>query len=205
MEVGKPKQEKAPPKAESILGSAGSLLVWLRQEAICSPRPAKYGPAGRPGRFRRPIGDANGGGHVGRVPADDRRISDTDLMDAIIIEASGAGFDVDIPDPASAARMRDSLEEWDNQGGAVEKPLRRETQGRSGDDADGGGGQKRPRTGMNCSSEGQASRSAVRQRAFCEFKSAWRAGMLTTSSNPHRKGGKSGRRALPAGGVGWVE
>lgn len=100
----------------------------------------------------------NGGGHVGRVPVDDRGIS------------AGAGFDVDIPDPASAARMRDSLEEWDNQGGAVEKPLRRETQGRSGDDADGGGGQKRPRSGMNCSSTGQASRSAVRQRAFCEFQ-----------------------------------
>jgi hypothetical protein len=40
---------------------------------------------------------------------------------------------------------------------------------------------------------------------FANFKPGWRAGMLTPSSNPHRKGGKSGLRALPAGGVGWVE
>ena len=172
VEVGKPKQEKAPPKAESILGSAGSFFIGVvkaRGNMLPPDRRSMDRQVVR-GGFAGRSEKRNGGGHVGRVPADDRRISDTDLMDAIIIEASGAGFDVDIPDPASAARMRDSLEEWDNQGGAVEKPLCRETQGRSGDDADGGGGQKRPRTGMNCSSEGQASRSAVRQRAFCEFQ-----------------------------------
>ena len=67
----------------------------------------------------------------------DLDISDTDLMDAIISEASIAGFDVDTPDPASAARMRDSLEEWDNEGGAVGKPPRSETRGGSGNDTDG--------------------------------------------------------------------
>ena len=121
----------------------------------------------------------NGGGHVGRVPADDRGISDTDLMDAIIIEASGAGFDVDIPDPASAARMRDSLEEWDNQGGAVEKPLRRETQGRSGDDADGGGGQKRPRTGI-----ATKDRNELLQRGSSEPVSSSTTSLLRISSPP---------------------
>jgi hypothetical protein len=53
-------------------------------------------------------------------------------MDAIISEASVVGFDLDTPDPASAARIRDSLEEWDNEGGAIDKPPRSETQGRSG-------------------------------------------------------------------------
>ncbi|WEX89993.1 hypothetical protein PZN02_005335 [Sinorhizobium garamanticum] len=83
----------------------------------------------------RPFATSEALGAVRRV-FPDLDISDPDLMDAIISEASVAGFDVDTPDPASAARMRDSLEEWDNEGGAVDKPPRRET-GRSGDDTDG--------------------------------------------------------------------
>ncbi|MBD9508954.1 hypothetical protein IB265_19440 [Ensifer sp. ENS10] len=80
----------------------------------------------------RPFATSEALGAVRRV-FPDLDISDTDLMDAITSEASVAGFDVDTPDPASAARRRVSLEEWDNEGGAP----RSETQGRSGDDTQG--------------------------------------------------------------------
>lgn len=83
----------------------------------------------------RPFATAEALGAVRRV-FPDLDISDRDLMDAIISEASLAGFDVDTPDPASAARMRDSLEEWDNEGGAINKRPRSETQGRSGNDTE---------------------------------------------------------------------
>lgn len=79
----------------------------------------------------RPFATSEALGAVRRV-FPDLDISDTDLMDAIISEASLAGFDVDTPDTASAARMRDSLEEWENEGGAIDKPPRSETQGRRG-------------------------------------------------------------------------
>jgi hypothetical protein len=84
----------------------------------------------------RPLATSEALGAVRRV-FPDLDISDPDLMDAIISEASVAGFDVDSPDPASAARMRDSLEEWDNEGGAVGKPPRSETRGGSGNDSEG--------------------------------------------------------------------
>ena len=84
----------------------------------------------------RPLATSEALGAVRRA-FPDLDISDPDLMDAIISEASMAGFDVDTPDPASAARMRDSLEEWDNEGGAVERPSRSETHGGSGNDSDG--------------------------------------------------------------------
>ena len=58
-------------------------------------------------------------------------------MDAIISEASAAGFDVDIPDPASAARMRNSLEEWDREGGEIDRPSRAGPKGRRDNDMSG--------------------------------------------------------------------
>ena len=87
----------------------------------------------------RPFATTEALGAVRRV-FPDLDISDTDLMDAIISEASLAGFDVDIPDPQAAARMRDSLQEWDNEGGAIDKSPRGETQGRRGNDTNGTGG-----------------------------------------------------------------
>ncbi|MEY9196046.1 hypothetical protein ABIA16_001162 [Sinorhizobium fredii] len=84
----------------------------------------------------RPLATSEALGALRRI-FPDLDISDPDLMDAIISEAFVAGFDVDSPDPASVARMRDSLEEWDNEGGAVGKPARSETRGGSGNDSGG--------------------------------------------------------------------
>ncbi|AFL49759.1 hypothetical protein ABIE78_004462 [Sinorhizobium fredii] len=89
--------------------------------------------------------------------------------------------------------MRDSLEEWDNQGGAVDKPLRRETQGRSGDDADGRRRRAKATKDRNELLQ-HGSSEPVQQfdnEPFANFKPGWRAGMLTPSPNPHRKGGKA--------------
>lgn len=84
----------------------------------------------------RPLATSEALGAVRRL-FPDLDISDTHLVDAIISEASLAGFDVVTPDHKSAARMRDSLEEWDNEGGAVEKPARSETRDGSGNDSNG--------------------------------------------------------------------
>ncbi|WP_373414757.1 hypothetical protein [Ensifer aridi] len=84
----------------------------------------------------RPLATSEALGAVRRL-FPDLDISDTYLVDAIISEASLAGFDVVTPDHKSAARMRDSLEEWDNEGGAVEKPARSQTRAGSGSDSDG--------------------------------------------------------------------
>nr|WP_245364261.1 hypothetical protein [Sinorhizobium americanum] len=64
----------------------------------------------------RPLATSEALGAVRRL-FPDLDISDTHLADAIISEASLAGFDVVTPDPKSAARMRDTLEEGDNEGG----------------------------------------------------------------------------------------
>ncbi|OAP35275.1 hypothetical protein AU381_26465 [Sinorhizobium glycinis] len=84
----------------------------------------------------RPLATSEALGAVRRL-FPDLDISDTHLADAIISEASLAGFHVVTPDHKSAAPMRDSLEEWDNEGGAVERPSRSETRGGSGNDSDG--------------------------------------------------------------------
>lgn len=86
----------------------------------------------------RPFATSEALGAVRRV-FPDLDISDTDLMAAISSEATLAGFDVDTPDPKSTARMRDSLEKWDNERGATEKRARGETQGIRGNDTDGKG------------------------------------------------------------------
>lgn len=86
----------------------------------------------------RPFATSEALGAVRRM-FPDLDISDTDLMVAISSEAALAGFDVDTPEPKSALRMRDSLEEWDNEGGAVDKLPRGETQSRRGNDTDGKG------------------------------------------------------------------
>lgn len=84
----------------------------------------------------RPFATSEALGAVRRV-FPDLDISDADLLDAIISEASAAGFDVDIPGPASAARMRNSLEEWDREGGAIDRPGRAGTKGRHDNDTSG--------------------------------------------------------------------
>ncbi|WEX75781.1 hypothetical protein PYH37_000794 [Sinorhizobium numidicum] len=84
----------------------------------------------------RPFATREALGAVRRI-FPDLDISDKDLMDAITSEASVAGFDVDPADTASARLIRDALEEWDNKGGAIDKPPRSEAQGRSDDDTDG--------------------------------------------------------------------
>ncbi|RVG72145.1 hypothetical protein CN220_11525 [Sinorhizobium meliloti] len=86
----------------------------------------------------RPFATSEALGAVRRM-FPDLDISDKDLMAAISSEAALAGFDVDTPEPKSAPRMRDSLDEWDNEGGAVDKLPRGETQGRRGNDTDGKG------------------------------------------------------------------
>ncbi|RVH44513.1 hypothetical protein CN212_24795 [Sinorhizobium meliloti] len=86
----------------------------------------------------RPFATSEALGAVRRM-FPDLDISDKDLMAAISSEAALAGFDVDTPEPKSAPRMRDSLDEWDNEGGAVDKLPRGENQGRRGNDTDGKG------------------------------------------------------------------
>ncbi|WEX75740.1 hypothetical protein PYH37_000108 [Sinorhizobium numidicum] len=84
----------------------------------------------------RPLATSEALGAVRRV-FPDLDISDIDLMDAIISEAALAGFDVVTPDRKSAARRRDSLEEWDNEGSAIEQPPRSKIPGGSSNDSDG--------------------------------------------------------------------
>ena len=53
----------------------------------------------------------------------DLQISDGDLLDAITSEASTAGFDIDYDVPRKSETLkRKTLEEWDNEGGAIGKP-----------------------------------------------------------------------------------
>ncbi|WP_244426595.1 hypothetical protein [Sinorhizobium sojae] len=84
----------------------------------------------------RPLATSEALGAVRRI-FPDLDISDGDLMNAIISEASLVGFDVGTPDPKSAARMRDALEEWDNEGGAIDEPPRSEAHASRGNDTDG--------------------------------------------------------------------
>lgn len=84
----------------------------------------------------RPLATSEAVGAVRRI-FPDLNISDTDLMHAIISEASLVGFDVDTPERKSTAQMRGSLEEWDNEGGAIDKPPRSEAHASRGNDTDG--------------------------------------------------------------------
>lgn len=59
----------------------------------------------------------------------DLDISDGDLMDAITSEASAAGFDVGADaGNASDKQKRRSLERWDDEGGAIGRPVRTEAE-----------------------------------------------------------------------------
>lgn len=59
----------------------------------------------------------------------DLEISDGDLMDAITSEASAAGFDVGADaGNISDKRERKSLERWDDEGGAIGRPIRTEAE-----------------------------------------------------------------------------
>ncbi|RVJ61622.1 hypothetical protein CN166_06095 [Sinorhizobium medicae] len=86
----------------------------------------------------RPFATAEALGAVRRV-FPDLDISDTELMDAISSEATSAGFEVDTPEPRSAARMKDALEKWDNEGGAIKNRAPVEAQGIRANDKDGKG------------------------------------------------------------------
>lgn len=65
-------------------------------------------------------------------------IPDLDLLEAITSEASVAGldFEYDVPSTSDALKRR-SLERWHNEGGAIEKSPRQETQCRLDNDTDG--------------------------------------------------------------------
>jgi hypothetical protein len=54
----------------------------------------------------------------------DLDISDSDLVDAITSEASIAGFDIeaDAGNPSKTSKQK-SLDRWDNEGGAIGRPL----------------------------------------------------------------------------------
>lgn len=86
----------------------------------------------------RPFATAEALGAVRRV-FPDLDISDTELMDAISSEATSAGFEVDTPEPRSAARMKDALEKWDNEGGAIKNRAPVEAHGIRANDKDGKG------------------------------------------------------------------
>ncbi|MDW6026514.1 hypothetical protein SAZ10_32615 [Mesorhizobium sp. BAC0120] len=75
----------------------------------------------------RPLATAEALGAVRRV-FPDLDISDAALMDAISSEASAAGFHVEArgDTPSEITIRRSSLEEWDNEGGAIGKPPRKE-------------------------------------------------------------------------------
>ena len=64
----------------------------------------------------------------------DLQVSDVDLLDAITSEASTAGFDIDYD---IQTLKRKSLEQWDNEGGAIGKPPRSEAQRRIDNDTSG--------------------------------------------------------------------
>ena len=64
----------------------------------------------------------------------DLEISDNDLVDAITSEASAAGLDIDSTIPVTSEKLtRESLGQWDDEGGAIGKP-RTEAQRRINDD-----------------------------------------------------------------------
>jgi hypothetical protein len=85
----------------------------------------------------RPFATLEALGAIRRV-FPDLDISDADLMDAITSEASIAGFDIRADaDNLSTTPKRNSLEEWDNEGGAIGKPPRTEAQRRIDNDTSG--------------------------------------------------------------------
>lgn len=61
------------------------------------------------------------------------------VFPAISSEATSAGFEVDTPEPRSAARMKDALEKWDNEGGAIKNRAPVEAHGIRANDKDGKG------------------------------------------------------------------
>lgn len=68
----------------------------------------------------------------------DLEISDVDLVDAIISEASMAGIDIDYDVAKTPDTLkRKSLDRWDNEGGAIGKPPRTEAQRRIDNDTSG--------------------------------------------------------------------
>ena len=68
----------------------------------------------------------------------DLEISDVDLVDAIISEASMAGIDIDYDVAKTPDTLkRKSLERWDNEGGAIDKSPRTEAQRRIDNDTSG--------------------------------------------------------------------
>jgi hypothetical protein len=74
----------------------------------------------------RPLATGEALGAVRRV-FPDLHISDAALADAISSEASAAGFHIDAgSDTPSEIMKRSSLEEWDNEGGAIGRPPRKE-------------------------------------------------------------------------------
>jgi hypothetical protein len=65
-------------------------------------------------------------------------ISDSALVDAITSEASTAGFDIEAePDNPSKTSKQKSLDRWDNEGGAIGRPLRTEAQRKIDNDTSG--------------------------------------------------------------------
>ena len=65
-------------------------------------------------------------------------ISDADLEDAISSEAAVAGFDIDYGSGDGPAKVRrKTIERWENEGGAIGKAPRTETQRRIDNDTDG--------------------------------------------------------------------
>lgn len=65
-------------------------------------------------------------------------ISDVDLLDALTSEASSAGFDIDYDVTLTSETIkRNSLERWDNEGGAIGTPPRTEAQRRIDNDTSG--------------------------------------------------------------------
>jgi hypothetical protein len=85
----------------------------------------------------RPFATSEALGAVRRV-FPDLDISAADLLDAIISEASTSGFDVGADaGKTSNTRKQKSLERWDNEGGAIGKPPRADTQRSRDNDTSG--------------------------------------------------------------------